>query len=202
LATARRFADGRLVEAVRECAASQLVYSTVGNASIRVGSRFRITPSRIDYARMRRRDLVTVDLQGRAMRGTGNPSRETPLHAAIYRARPDIGAVVHTHSPYATAWACTAHGLPIDLEDGPYHGIDRIPVVRWAPSGSDALARATADAVSRGVNTVLLARHGVVAAAGDPIEAVRLAEAVEHIALVAYIRRQLESGAQLPIPSV
>jgi L-fuculose-phosphate aldolase len=175
----------------------RLVAGTAGNVSVRAGDRVVITPSRRPYAEMTERDLVSVAVDGGAVRGRAGaapPSRELPLHLALYRARPDVGAVIHTHSPYATAWSFLDVPLEPRTEDLEYYGVGPVATAAYAPPASDALAAAAVAALGSS-RAALLARHGVLVAAGDLAHALSIAEAVEHQAHVAWI---LRSGGAPP----
>src|SRR5918995_585089 len=89
-----------------------LAPSNSGNVSGRWQDGFVVTPSRLAYACLSPDDLVNMDLEGNVRTGMRKPSSEWPLHTSIYRARPDAQAIVHTHSPRATALACTRRGIP------------------------------------------------------------------------------------------
>jgi len=183
--TSRR-ADRALIAALRGLEADGFVVGTVGNASRRTGDALRITPTRAAYARMRPRALVTVGLDG-VRRGAGAPpSRELPLHLAVYRARPDAGAIVHTHSPRATAWSFLGRPLEPDVEESAYYGIGAVRTSEPAPAGSDALAAAAAEGLGDG-KAVLLAGHGVIAVGRDVAEATIVARSVEHQATIAWL---------------
>lgn len=152
-----------------------------------------ITPTRHDYARLRASQLVPVELNQARVPQTA--SQEWRLHQAIYVARPDVGAVVHTHSPYATAWGCApASALP-QLEEFEYLRIGPIRTVAHDRGGSEALARATAGGLGTS-RAVLLAWHGLVAVGDAPASALAVAEAVEHVAHVGWVMR----GAVGPEP--
>ncbi|HUY58158.1 MAG TPA: L-ribulose-5-phosphate 4-epimerase AraD [Solirubrobacteraceae bacterium] len=94
--------------------ASGLVTLTWGNASAidRDLGLVAIKPSGVDYDRLTEADLVVLDLEGNLVEGESRPSTDTPTHLALYRAFPAVGAVVHTHSTWATAWAQAEHEIP------------------------------------------------------------------------------------------
>jgi L-fuculose-phosphate aldolase len=171
-----------IVNLAREARTRGLVTSTVGNLSARRGSGMLITPTRRDYADLTPRQLVALGLDG-TLRGRGQPSREWRLHAAIYRARPDVRAIVHTHSPYATARSFERVPLIVHTEERDYIGLDRIEVAPWRPAGSEELARLVTRALD-GRPAVLLARHGVLAVGSTPRDALEMCCAVEHQALI------------------
>ncbi|MCK9250391.1 MAG: class II aldolase/adducin family protein [Solirubrobacteraceae bacterium] len=177
----------RVIRAARALVDEGLVVGTVGNVSARVGDRLVITPTRRDYATLRPRDLAIVDLtSGRTLRGT--PSRELPLHRAVYAHRPDVQAVVHTHSVAATAWSFLGAPLEPELEDLAYHGIGSIRTSAPAPAGSDALATAVRTALGDS-GAVLLGEHGVLGVGPDVDRALVAARVVEHQARVAWLLR-------------
>ena len=177
-----------LLETARGLRDRGLLVGTAGNLSVRVEDDILITPSRLPYERLSRRDVVVVDRDGRPLRGRHLPSRELPLHLAVYRARPDVRAVVHTHSPHATAWSFLDAALEPRTEDMDYYDVGVVRTAPPATAGSDELAR-TAVATLAGDGAVLLARHGVVAVGTDLESAACVAEAVEHQAHVAWLLR-------------
>ena len=140
------------------------------------------------------RDL-SAELAGRL-----RPSRELPLHLAIYRERPDAGAVIHTHSPYATAWSFRGLRLP-DSEDLEYMGVGPVITSEPAPAGSETLAQSVMAGLGESKAT-LIGEHGVVALGADPWEAFAVAQVVEAAARVAWILsgRVAEPAATLPRP--
>ena len=91
-----------------------LVIFTWGNVSAidRNKGLVIIKPSGVSYDAMKPSDMVVVDLEGNVVEGDLNPSSDTPTHLALYRAWPEIGGVVHTHSTYATAWAQAGKDIP------------------------------------------------------------------------------------------
>ena len=125
-----------------------------------------ITPSALPYESMTVDDLVTLSLDGRVVAGTREPSSERRVHLAVYAARPDARALVHTHSEHATAWSHL--GKPLD----------GVLTASFAPSGSDEIASAAVEALGDR-EAVLLARHGVLALGDSPAAALGVALAVE-----------------------
>jgi len=185
-------ADRRLlrgaVEVARALEPEGLVVGTVGNVSVRTGPTAHVTPTRTAYAGMRDRDLVMIDIVSGTTLGRGTPSRELPLHLAVYRARGDVGAVLHTHSVAATAWSFLDEPLRPELEDLDYHGIAPIRTSRPAPAGSAELARGAAEALGDG-SAVLLGHHGVLTVGSTPEDALLVARVVERQARVAWLVR-------------
>ncbi|MBS1678946.1 MAG: class II aldolase/adducin family protein [Actinobacteria bacterium] len=192
--TASRAARREVLDGARALAESGLVVGTVGNVSRRVGSRMIITPSRVPFLRLRPHDLVVVDLDGGAvLAGALRPSIETPLHLSAYRNRADIEALVHTHSPAATAWSYLAEPLLPTTEENEYYAIGPIATSPPAPAGSSLLAEAAVTAMGASA-AVLLGRHGVLAAGPSVEAALEIAAVVERQAEIAWFLRG--DGAQ------
>ncbi len=104
----------RVWRANRDLVARGLVFSTWGNASAydRAGARLVIKPSGVDYDAMRSDDMVVVARDGRVAEGSLRPSSDTPTHLELYKAFPEIGGIVHTHSHFATVWAQAGRPIP------------------------------------------------------------------------------------------
>ena len=173
-----------LVEAARALDAAGFMPQKSGNLSLRTQRGFVITPSGLPYAAMTEADLVEC-APDETVLGQGRPSSEWRLHAAIFRARPDAMAVVHTHSPRATALSCARRPIPpihymITLAGaGGRHGI---PCAAHATFGTEELAQACITALGGELRAVLLANHGVVALGATLAGAVALAREVENLA--------------------
>ena len=180
--------DREILAACRAMVGRGLVVGTAGNVSARCRRGVRITPSRTDYRGMRRRQLLTVDHAGAVVRGSGTPSLELPLHLAVYAARPDVGAVVHSHSPHATAWSYLNAPLEPPTEDMTYLGIGPVRTSAPAPAGSARLAERAVRALGAS-SACLLGRHGVLAVGPTVRAALTVAEAVEHQAQVGWLLR-------------
>lgn len=170
-----------LIEAARALDALGFMPSKSGNLSIRTRRGCLITPAGLPYAETTEADLVEVGQGGEVLAGHRRPSSEWRLHAAIYAARPEAGAVVHTHSPFATALSCARQGIP------PFHymialggGAD-IRCAVYATFGTEALAQACIQGLE-GRKAVLLANHGVVALGRTLAGARALAMEVENLA--------------------
>lgn len=154
--------------------------SKSGNVSARFGDGFLITPSGLPYAAMTGNDLVEMSLDG-TVRGTGKPSSEWRFHAAIYAARPELKAHVHTHSPRATALSATRRGIPAFHYMIALAGGDDIRCAAYATFGTQELAD-NAVAALAGRKAVLLANHGVIALGATLAGAWMLAQEVENLA--------------------
>jgi L-fuculose-phosphate aldolase len=167
-----------ILEAGLELVAAHLSDGTSGNVSVRRSdSTMVITPSSLDFRLVTEFDLVEIDLNTEETRGRRRPSSEWRLHAAIYRKRPDVQAVVHHHGPWSTAAAVARVVIPVVVDEAA--DIGPIPTARYAPSASEELAEIVSDCLCQGNNAVLLANHGVVVVGHGLSEAMRRAKEVE-----------------------
>lgn len=166
---------------------------TTGNVSAREGRGFLITPTSRDYRLLAAADLVRVDLASGHASGRWRPSSEWQLHAEVYRAREDVGAVVHHHAPWSSAVAVAGRTIPVLVDEAA--DIGPIPTTPYAPSASPELARIVSEAIAQGYNAVLLANHGVVAVGCGVVEALRRALEVEKVAMM-FIAAELIGGAR------
>jgi len=170
-----------LIAAAQALDALGFMPSKSGNLSVRTRRGFLITPSALPYAETTPADLVECDQDGAVLKGKRKPSSEWRLHAEVYKARPEAQAVVHTHSPLATALSCARQGLP------PFHymivmgGGGDIRCSRYATFGTQALAEAGVEALA-GRKAALLANHGVLAFGRTLAGAKALAMEVENLA--------------------
>jgi L-fuculose-phosphate aldolase len=157
-----------------------LVPNKSGNVSCRSAGGFLITPAGKPYRDLLPGDLVELPLRGEPAASGPRPSSEWRMHAAIYAARPDAAAVVHTHSPRATALACAGRGIP------PFHYMIALAGgdVRCMPYATFGTADLAATAV-RGLDgrrAVLLGNHGVITIGSSLDEAHSVAVEVENLA--------------------
>jgi len=155
--------------------------SKSGNVAERIEGGFRITPSVLPYAALTEAELVDVALDGSVLRGARRPSSEWRLHAEIFAARPDAQAIIHTHSPRATALSCARRGLPAFHYMIALAGGDDIRCSAYATFGTQALAEAAVVAL-QARRACLLANHGVVALGSSLAAAETLAREVENLA--------------------
>jgi L-fuculose-phosphate aldolase len=176
-----------LVAAGRLLLSRGLLSQTSGNLSVKVGTGdIYITPTSIEYDRISADDIVVIGPDGTIRQGTRVPSSETPLHCLVYESRPEIMAIVHTHSPYATTLAVL--GMPIPAVHYMIAALqtDEIAVVGYATYGTDTLARNVREAFGAPSRAVLIANHGVVTVGESLKQAADAAEAVETLAGLYY----------------
>lgn len=155
--------------------------SKSGNVSARTESGFLITPSGLPYAQTTPEDLIELSLDGMVLSGARKPSSEWPFHAAIYQARPEAQAIVHTHSPRATALSCTRRGIPAFHYMIALCGGADIRCADYATFGTPELADNAVQALE-GRKAVLLANHGVIALGASLAGAHQIVAEVENLA--------------------
>lgn len=155
--------------------------SKSGNVSARFAGGLLITPSGLPYALTRPEDLIHLSLDGAVLSGARKPSSEWPFHVAIYRARPDAQAIVHTHSPRATALSCTRRGIPAFHYMIALCGGADVRCAEYATFGTPELAENAVKALEER-KAVLLANHGVIALGGSLAGAHQIVAEVENLA--------------------
>ena len=169
----------RVIAAAKRLAALGLNRGRSGNVSVRVDGGFVITPSGKSYDTLAVNDLVTVE--GDEPRGERKPSSEWRLHRDIYAKRPEAGAIVHTHSSFATTLACLRKPIPAVHYEIAFAGGGDIRCAPYATFGTQELSD-LALAALEGRSACLLANHGSVAFAPSIEEALILADKVEELA--------------------
>jgi len=137
-----------------------------GNFSARLGEGMVITPTGKSYDALSADDVVVIDREGRRVPGTGTPSSEWQMHLAIYRARPDCGAIVHTHSRHATALACVHRPIPAFHYMVAAFGGSHVACAPYATYGSARLAQLAVKALGPR-HACLLANHGTISLGAD-----------------------------------
>jgi L-fuculose-phosphate aldolase len=158
-----------IVTTCQELSRSGLVVGTAGNVSVREGDLVAVSPSGLRYADLTPELVGVHRLDGAAVEGPLAPTSELPLHLAIYAARPEVGAVVHTHSPSATALSTLTDEIPpvhyyLAMFGGP------VLVSPYATYGTDELARNVVHAL-RGRTGCLMGNHGAVTVGPDLVSA-------------------------------
>lgn len=169
-----------VVDTAKAMSRSGLTGGTSGNVSVRTKKGMLITPSGVAYETLKRKSIVAVSADGQA-RGRLKPSSEWRFHLAIYAAYPEARAIVHTHSDYATALACTGRGIPAFHYMVAVAGDKDIPCAPYATFGTEELA-ANVVAALAGRRACLLANHGQIALGETAAAALRLAREVETLA--------------------
>lgn len=186
-----------ITEYARKLLSTGLIKGTGGNISLANADKslVAITPSGVAYETMRPEDVVVVDLEGNRVDGHLLPSSEIGFHLALLNQRPDIKAVVHTHSDYSTAMACLRWELPAVhylIGSAGFH----VPLAPYATFGTQALARGICETIGDG-NAVLLANHGLVTVGVSLGKAFSTAEMVEYVAKLYLITKSVGNPVTL-----
>ena len=169
-----------------------LVSALGGNVSARLpgASEFWITPSGVFKGALTEDDLVKVDLDGNVVEGFLRPSTETPFHAAIYKVRPDVNAVVHAHNPITLGLALAGVNIkPISVEA--VMTLRKVEVVPFAFPGTDQLAKLVAEAALKGARAIILMNHGVIGMGANLLEAEAVVETLEEVATAQFVAMAL-----------
>jgi L-ribulose-5-phosphate 4-epimerase len=183
----------------RKLEASHLVRATQGNLSARdpESGLICLTPSGADYDLLAAEDIVVVDEEGTVVEGRWRPTVETPLHTLILRRRRDIHCVMHTHSPYATAFGVVYQPIPMILAESALCLGGSVPVAPYQMSGTLEFAELIAEALGDG-SAVIWGNHGAMVVGTSLARAYSTAHALEDSAQVYTIARQLGTPAPLP----
>lgn len=187
-----------VVETVRELERRGLNHNTAGNVSVRHGANLLVTPSGIAGDRLAASDVVELSSLGEPLPGQRVPTSEWRLHVAIYAARPEASAIVHTHSVEATAAACVGLSLPALHYVVAKVGGSSVPCAPYATYGSTELAEHVVSTLGATGMACLMANHGMVALGADLGAALALAHDVEWLA--ALHRRARQLGAPIVLP--
>ncbi|MCU7724453.1 aminotransferase class III-fold pyridoxal phosphate-dependent enzyme [Actinoplanes sp. KI2] len=182
--------------------------ATEGNVSVRIPGHelYAVTPSNYDYDKMRAEDVCIVDFQGKHVPDEGGagglvPSIECGMHANIYRERPDVNAIVHTHQPYASALAFLRKPIPALTDEQVRFLGKEVAIIDYAPSGTGFLAKNVQKKVASGDNAFIIANHGVVAVGTDPTRAVFNMALLEKVSIAYLMALASEAGKVYTIPA-
>jgi L-fuculose-phosphate aldolase len=178
-----------VLAAAREMHRLGLVVGTAGNVSAREAELVYITPRALPYDEMNDGDVVKLSLDGEMVGGGREPSSEHRVHLAIYAARPDASAVVHTHSVHATAWSFLGEPLAPGTKEFALVAGGPVRTAPEARPGTDEIARAAVEALD-GRRAALLARHGVLGLGDSPARALDVCAMVEQQAELAWLLRR------------
>ena len=189
----------QLVQLHLELPRNNLVTWTSGNVSARdpESGLVVIKPSGIRYENLTPESMVVVDLDGKVVEGKHKPSSDTLAHVYVYRHRPDVNGVVHTHSTFATAWAAVGRPIPpvltaiCDEFGGP------IPVGAYARIGGDEIGQEIIRSIGSSP-AILMKNHGVFTIGKTPEAAVKAAVMVEDVARTVFYALQLGTPDEIP----
>lgn len=178
----------------RELTRYELVIWTAGNVSARVPGEdlMVIKPSGVSYDALGPDAMVVTDLEGTLVEGDFAPSSDTAAHAYVYKHMPEVSGVVHTHSPYATAWAARGEPIPCVLTMIADEFGGDIPVGPFALIGDDSIGRGIVETLrdSRS-SAVLMHHHGPFTVGRDARAAVKAAVMLEDVARTVHFAHQL-----------
>jgi L-ribulose-5-phosphate 4-epimerase len=171
---------------------NELVRWTGGNVSARdpQAGLVVIKPSGVRYDELRPEDHVVVNLDGKVVEGSLKPSSDTDSHLYIYRQRPDVNGIVHTHSPYATAFAVVGRPIPCCLTASADEFGGPIPCAGFALIGNEDIGKQVIEHIGSS-RAVLLKQHGVFTIGETAAAAVKAAVMVEDVAKAVWLALQI-----------
>jgi L-ribulose-5-phosphate 4-epimerase len=166
---------------------NDLVKMTSGNVSGRDPETglVVIKPSGYSYEEMTPAHMVVVDLDGRVIEGEFKPSVDTDTHLFVYRHRPDVFGMVHTHSPYATSFAVLGQSIPACLTASAMLG-GEIPLGGYAPIGGAEIGQEIVNKIGRAL-AIVMQNHGIFTIGSSPQQATKMAVEVEEIARITHL---------------
>ena len=178
---------------------NDLVRWTGGNVSAldKESGLVAIKPSGIRYEALRPEHMVIVDMDGRVVEGEFKPSSDTASHLFIYRHRPDVGGIVHTHSPYATAFAAVNRPIPVVLTAMADEFGGPIPCGGFALIGGEEIGQIVVESIGSSP-AVLLKNHGVFTIGRTAETAVKAAVMVEDVARTVWLALQIGQPDEIP----
>jgi len=153
-------------------------------------SRLLVTPTGVSKFLLRSADIVIVDLEGRQLDGYRRMTSEVSMHLAVYRHRDDVKAVIHSHPPIATAFACVGRGLEEILCQEAVMTLGVVPLANYATTGTAEVAASLAPFIPDH-DAILMANHGAVSYGTTILEAFQKMEIVEHLANITLVAHQL-----------
>jgi len=183
-----------------------LVVDSFGNASGHINSKLYIKPSGIDLEKTRVGDISEIELESGLLKSGKNPSSDTPTHLELYRKFPDIGGVVHTHSPFATAWAQSCKSIPCLGTTHADYWNGEIPITRDLTKDeiNGEYEKETGKVIIEKINElniapldcpgILVAGHGPFTWGETVEKAVKHAELLEYIARLAWLSLSINPG--------
>jgi L-ribulose-5-phosphate 4-epimerase len=176
-----------------------LVVWTGGNVSARDPETglVAIKPSGVTYEDLTAESMVVLDLDGNVVEGSYKPSSDTYSHLYIYRNRPDVNGVVHTHSRYATAFAAVGRPIPVYLTAQADEFGGEIPCAGFSLVGDDSIGRLVVDGIGSSP-AILLKNHGVFAIGPSARAAVKAAVMTEDVAATVFMALQLGTPDEIP----
>lgn len=188
-----------LIESGKKLLHEGFTVETWGNISVRgEDGLVYITPSGMDYDTCTEDDIVVMTLDGTVVDGHRVPSIENGLHRAVYAARPDVNAIVHTHPIFSTVFSAMGENIPLIIDEAAQALGDEVRTAHYALPGTDELAQNCAAALGQKANACLLQSHGAVCVGRDMKSAFKTARVLEMTAEI-YYRIRSVGGKFIPI---
>lgn len=167
------------------------VSATDGNVSVRINkNKILCTPTSLPKEKIKEKDLIVLNLDGKVISGSRKPSTEIKMHLAIYKERDDVNAVIHTHPVYATAFASSKLALDIPFLPEVILNLGLVPVCEYATPSTEEVVKSILPFVKK-TNLLLLQNHGAVTYGKNLEEAYYLLEKLEHTAKILTIALNL-----------
>ncbi len=191
-------AERAVVDIGRRLHERGMVAGTDGNISVRLDDdRIMVTPSGLAKGRLADNDMVIVDINGKLLQGNNRPSSEVDMHLCVYRSRPEVRACVHSHAPYATAFAVAGIQPGDDVLPEVVVDVGRVQLTEYAPPGTEAVPRSIKPHLES-CNAMLLRNHGLLTIGRSLEEAYCRHELVEHYLKILFLARQLGNVEAIP----
>ncbi len=176
----------QIIKVCRLLSEKKFVAATDGNVSARISkNEIIITPSGINKAFLKKKQLVVIDMKGKLIKGKLRPSSELNLHLEIYKKRPDINSIIHAHPPLCIAFSITGKKLDPPLLPEVALTLGKIPIVEYATPTTNEVAKSISGYIND-FNAIILQRHGSVTYSTDLYKAYNYLEKIEHAASIAY----------------
>ena len=192
----------KLIKVARRCFQYRLMAGTWGNLSVRFDrEKVLITPSGFEKTALKPENLLLMDLEGNILKGDLKPTIETSMHLGIYKARDDVNAVIHTHSPYAMMLSVINEPIPVLTVEFASAVGHEVPVTGFVLPGTKDLADEVVKALGEDRVAVLIRNHGVVAVGGSLEKAYHVAILVEEEARTYFWIMLLEKSEMGRIPT-
>lgn len=187
----------QVLETSLQMVADGLVFGAGGNVSAldRESGYLAITPTAIEYHKMMPEDVVVIDKHGKLVEGKWKPTSEMPMHTIFYRERDDVGAVVHTHAPYASIFAVINEPVPMVITEAALCIGAPVRVAPYCRPGTEKLARVVLDTMGDGV-AVLLGQHGLITVGANLGQAYSSTIATEMSAKLTFMARSMGAEPQ------
>jgi L-fuculose-phosphate aldolase len=192
-----------VLETYRKLTDLGFILGTWGNISVRIEEGILVTPSRVSIEQMTLADLVTVTMAGERLGGKRLPSSEMHVHRLLLLERPDIGAFVHTHSPFATVVACCGRSIPVITEDMAQIIGGEVHCTTYTPAGRHlALAEEARRKIGPSAAALLLGNHGPIVGGRDLSEAIVASRVLEKASRVVILGEALGGAETIPAAKV